>query len=68
VQDHGFMLNRSIEDPDGYIREIMWMDAAAQRWLPADESTAEFSRGLDAGQRSRNFSLLSNPARACHIE
>lgn len=29
VQDHGFMLNRSIEDPDGYVWEIMWMDAAA---------------------------------------
>jgi uncharacterized protein len=29
VQDHGFMFNRSVEDPDGYVWEIMWMDAAA---------------------------------------
>jgi predicted lactoylglutathione lyase len=29
VQDHGFMFSRSIEDPDGYVWEIMWMDAAA---------------------------------------
>jgi uncharacterized protein len=28
-QDHGFMYARSIEDPDGYVWEIMWMDAAA---------------------------------------
>jgi uncharacterized protein len=30
-QDHGFMFSRSIEDPDGYVWEIMWMDAAAHR-------------------------------------
>ena len=29
VQDHGFLFSRSIEDPDGYVWEIMWMDAAA---------------------------------------
>ncbi|MGO4129680.1 VOC family protein [Inquilinus sp. YAF38] len=29
VQDHGFMYNRSVEDPDGYVWEIMWMDHAA---------------------------------------
>jgi predicted lactoylglutathione lyase len=29
VQDHGFMFNRSVEDPDGYVWEIMWMDVAA---------------------------------------
>src|SRR4029079_17592960 len=29
VQDHGFMFNRSVEDPDGYVWEIMWMDPAA---------------------------------------
>jgi uncharacterized protein len=28
-QDHGFMFSRSVEDPDGYVWEIMWMDAAA---------------------------------------
>ena len=28
VQDHGFMRNRSVEDPDGYVWEIMWMDPA----------------------------------------
>lgn len=30
AQDHGFMFGRSIEDPDGYVWEIMWMDAATQ--------------------------------------
>ena len=28
-QDHGFMYGRSVEDPDGYVWEIMWMDPAA---------------------------------------
>jgi predicted lactoylglutathione lyase len=29
VQDRGFMYSRNIEDPDGYVWEIMWMDPAA---------------------------------------
>jgi predicted lactoylglutathione lyase len=29
VQDLGFMFNRHVEDPDGYVWEIMWMDLAA---------------------------------------
>ena len=29
VQDHGFMYNRSLADPDGHIWEAMWMDPAA---------------------------------------
>ena len=29
VQDHGFMYGRSVEDPDGYVWEVMWMDAAS---------------------------------------
>ena len=29
MQDHGFMFNRSVEDPDGYVWEIMWMDPSA---------------------------------------
>lgn len=28
-QDHGFMYARSVEDPDGHIWEIAWMDMAA---------------------------------------
>ena len=28
-QDHGFMYARSLEDPDGHIWEVMWMDMAA---------------------------------------
>lgn len=28
-QDHGFMFSRSVEDPDGYVWEIVWMDMAA---------------------------------------
>lgn len=29
AQDHGFMYGRSVEDPDGYVWEVMWMDPAA---------------------------------------
>ena len=29
LQHHGFMYGRSVEDPDGNVWEIMWMDAAA---------------------------------------
>jgi predicted lactoylglutathione lyase len=28
-QDHGLMFGRSVEDPDGNVWEIMWMDPAA---------------------------------------
>lgn len=28
AQDHGFMYGRSVEDPDGYVWEIVWMDPA----------------------------------------
>ena len=34
VQDHGFMYNRSLADPDGHIWEAVWMDPAA---IPARE-------------------------------
>jgi predicted lactoylglutathione lyase len=34
AQDHGFMFSRSVEDPDGYVWEIMWMDAAALAQTP----------------------------------
>ena len=34
VQDHGFMYGRSVEDPDGYVWEIMWMDASAHAGAP----------------------------------
>jgi uncharacterized protein len=34
-QDYGFMYGRSLEDPDGHIWEVMWMDvAAAQAAMP----------------------------------
>lgn len=33
-QDHGFMFSRSIEDPDGNVWEIMWMDPAALKQKP----------------------------------
>ena len=29
AQDHGFMFSRSVEDPDGYVWELFWMDMAA---------------------------------------
>lgn len=28
-QDHGFMFGRSVQDPDGHVWEIFWMDPAA---------------------------------------
>ena len=36
AQDHGFMFSRSIEDPNGYVWEITWMDPAAMGGAPAD--------------------------------
>jgi uncharacterized protein len=30
-QDHGFMYGRSLEDPDGHIWEVMWMDLEAAK-------------------------------------
>ncbi len=30
AQDHGFMYGRSVEDPNGNVWEIVWMDGAAQ--------------------------------------
>ena len=29
AQDHGFMYNRNLADPDGHIWEALWMDPAA---------------------------------------
>ena len=29
AQDHGFLFSRSVEDPDGNVWELVWMDAAA---------------------------------------
>lgn len=29
IQDHGFMFGRSVQDPDGQVWEIFWMDPAA---------------------------------------
>ena len=33
-QDHGVMYGRSVEDPDGNVWELMWMDAAAMAGAP----------------------------------
>lgn len=33
-QDHGFMFSRSVEDPDGNVWEIMWMDPGALAQKP----------------------------------
>jgi uncharacterized protein len=29
--DYDFMYNRSVEDPDGYVWEVVWMNAAAMK-------------------------------------
>ncbi|PYB71460.1 VOC family protein [Rhizobium wuzhouense] len=38
AQDHGSMFSRSVEDPDGHVWEIFWMDPAA---VPGDSSTVD---------------------------
>lgn len=35
AQDHGFMYGRSVEDPNGYVWEVFWMDMAAVSEPPA---------------------------------
>ena len=35
AQDHGFMFSRSVEDPNGYVWEIVWMNMAAHAGTPA---------------------------------
>ena len=37
TQDHGWMYNRSIADPDGHIWEPMWMDQAAAAGGPPEQ-------------------------------
>ncbi len=39
-QDHGFMYGRSLEDPDGHIWEVMWMDVEAAHNAQACQATA----------------------------
>lgn len=29
AQDHGFMFTRTLENPDGNVREVMWIDPRA---------------------------------------
>lgn len=39
AQDHGFMICRTLADPDGHIWELMWMDpAVASGEMPAEAS------------------------------
>ena len=35
-QDYGFMYGRSLEDPDGHIWEVMWMDVEAAKTAMAE--------------------------------
>lgn len=37
VQEHGFMISRTLVDPDGHVWEMMWMDPA----VAAGEAPAE---------------------------
>lgn len=40
-QDYGLMYSRSVEDPDGHVWELMWMDpAAAEQGASAFEEVA----------------------------
>src|ERR1700727_2856544 len=45
AQDHGFMFGRSVEDPDGNVWEIMWMDPAALAQKPEGAEPDAPSRG-----------------------
>lgn len=38
--DHGFMYNRTVEDPDGHILEIVWLDMSAAFDMPSEPSTS----------------------------
>ncbi len=40
VQDHGFMISRTIVDPDGHVWEMMWMDPAFASGEAPDKATA----------------------------
>jgi predicted lactoylglutathione lyase len=33
AQDHGFMFNCTVEEPDGHVGEVVWMDAAHAQML-----------------------------------
>ena len=39
-EDHGFMYQRTIEDPDGHVWEPFWMDPAAVGGQPQDAAAA----------------------------
>jgi predicted lactoylglutathione lyase len=39
-QDLGFMYQRSVEDPDGHVWEITWMDPAAAETGPTEHAAA----------------------------
>ena len=39
-QDYGFMYGRSLEDPDGHIWEVMWMDVEAAKTAMAAPAAA----------------------------
>lgn len=38
VQDHGWMYNRNLADPDGHVWEAMWMDMDAATAAMTDEA------------------------------
>ena len=40
VQEHGFMYSRSLEDPDGHVWEMFWMDPAAVAGGEPERATA----------------------------
>lgn len=39
LQDHGWMYNRNLSDPDGHVWETMWMDMAAATAAMAEPTT-----------------------------
>lgn len=40
VQEHGFMISRTLVDPDGHVWEMMWMDPAVAAGEAPAEATA----------------------------
>jgi hypothetical protein len=54
AKGHGFMYGRSIEDPNGYVWEIMWMDAESAKGVMqhATATSRQLNRSPSAADRA----------------
>ena len=68
AQDHGFMFGRSVEDPDGNVWEIMWMDPAAlaknrkalSRTFDPGTPAVRFAQGANSEMAPQAFGIARN--------